>query len=523
MKKIFHIDSIMPYIPYLLRFSFERIKRSQLGYRLVKGAFWSLIGTAISRGAMLVSFIIVARMVGKELFGQFGIIRSTVQMFGVFAGFGLGLTANKHIAEFRDKDPKKAGRILSLSETIAFFLGGILTVILIFLGPWLAKDTLAAPHLGSLLQIAAFILFFETINGAQLGALAGFEAFKTIAKVNFFVGIATFPLIVGGVYFKGLKGAVWALVIVRILNWLLNHLELRHEAHKANIYFSISDCIKEYHILLSFSIPAFFSNAIIGPVRWGVNALLVNNPHGYSEMGILSAAYSFQQFLIFSTATIGRPLLPIISNELETKNEKLEKVNMISTWIIGVILALFLLAFPEIIQSLFGKEFDMIKFNRTFILLILATSVMIYKQGLARVLQANGMMWWALFSNIFWAIILFLCAVPMVALGSIGISGAILIAYVSNILVFIPLYITKGLVPKKTIVSVEALTIWMVLIIFATMSWFFVSIHIRILLFPIAMIIILMDFKKIFIKKNEENKMLEYSSRLGCRKKQQYY
>lgn len=50
---------------------------------------------------MLVVTVTVARLLGNAVCGELGIIQSTVGMFGVFAGFGLRVTATKHVAEFR--------------------------------------------------------------------------------------------------------------------------------------------------------------------------------------------------------------------------------------------------------------------------------------------------------------------------------------------------------------------------------------------------------------------------------------
>ena len=113
-----------------------RLRSSPLGMRLAWGAFWSLAGAVISRGLALLSSILVARLLGKTGFGELGMIQSTVGMFGAFAGFGLGLTATKHVAEFRQKDPVKAGRILALANIIALASGGIMTVALLVMAPW---------------------------------------------------------------------------------------------------------------------------------------------------------------------------------------------------------------------------------------------------------------------------------------------------------------------------------------------------------------------------------------------------
>jgi O-antigen/teichoic acid export membrane protein len=58
-------------------------------------------------------------MLGKTGYGELGMIQTTVGMFGVFAGFGLGVTATKHVAEFRRSDPARAGRIIGLSSVFA--------------------------------------------------------------------------------------------------------------------------------------------------------------------------------------------------------------------------------------------------------------------------------------------------------------------------------------------------------------------------------------------------------------------
>ena len=63
---------------------------------------------------MLIASMVVARILGKNEFGELGMIQSTVGMLGVFAGFGLGLTATKHVAELKHSNPERTGRILSL-------------------------------------------------------------------------------------------------------------------------------------------------------------------------------------------------------------------------------------------------------------------------------------------------------------------------------------------------------------------------------------------------------------------------
>src|SRR5438552_5948956 len=170
--------------PSFLKQLLQRIGDSPIGYRLARGMFWSMAGAVISRGLMFAAMVLVARMLGKKVFGELGMIQSTVGLFGTFAGFGLGVTATKHVAEFRHTDPERAGRILGLSGLTALATGGTMAVCLFVFAPWLAEHTINAPHLTGALRIGVLLLFISALNGAQIGALAGFEAFKAIAYVN---------------------------------------------------------------------------------------------------------------------------------------------------------------------------------------------------------------------------------------------------------------------------------------------------------------------------------------------------
>ena len=166
--------------------------------RFVMGAFWSVVGAIISRGFLLATSAVCAWFLGKEGFGALGMIQSTAGMFGVFAGLGLGITTTKYVSELRRLEPVRTGRILALSGAAAFVSGVVITAVVILLAPYLAQQVLAAPQLAGPLAIGAGLVFFSALNGAQTGALAGFEAFQTIARVNVYAELASFPLIVLG-------------------------------------------------------------------------------------------------------------------------------------------------------------------------------------------------------------------------------------------------------------------------------------------------------------------------------------
>jgi len=481
--------TISKYCPTFLRPVFNRIESSPIGYRLASGAFWSLFGAVISRGLIFAAWVVVARLLGKTGYGELGMIQSTVGMFGVFAGFGLGLTSTKYVAEFRISDPVRAGNIIGFSGVVATATGSLMALSMLIFSSWLSEHTINAPHLVGDLRIGALILFINALNGAQTGALSGFEAFKTIAYVNFFVGIISFPILISGAYWGGLTGAVWALVINLVINWLLNHIALRKEAQRCRVPITFIKFSQEFPVLWRFSLPVVLGGAMVGPVTWACNAMLVNQPEGYSAMGVFTASLVFQNLLIFAGGMLNAPLLSMISNAGPKISDTLCTVNILSSWILGVIIAIPLLCFPEITQALYGAGFNERDFKVTFSIVVFYTCIMMFKSGLARVLAANSLLWWGFLSNTFWAIALFSFAVFFVKWGAPGLAASFAIAYVLNTLIMVPLYYTRGLVPKKTLLSIESAFIWLILIVLLFLNIVDVPLRFRAIAFMPAFVL----------------------------------
>lgn len=95
---------------------------------LLSNSFWNMSGTVLSRMIMLFTSIMIARYIGANLFGQWGVINSTASMFTTFLSFGFGVTAMKHIAEYKGIDPTKASRVFSISLVTAIIFGLFLSL-----------------------------------------------------------------------------------------------------------------------------------------------------------------------------------------------------------------------------------------------------------------------------------------------------------------------------------------------------------------------------------------------------------
>jgi len=482
--------------PRPLRLHWERIEASELGYRLARGVFWSLAGTAIARGITFLGFVLVARMLGTEAYGELGVVRGTVGMFGVLAGFGLALTASKHIAQYRGTEPTRAGRMMALSASVALATGAVATAGMWACAPWLAEHLLAAPHLAKMLRVGSLILLLSAVNGAQIGALTGFEAFKTMAVVNTLVAVISLPMLLVGARVGGVDGVIWALVLNLVVGWLLNHLALRREAARAGVPLLLVGSLRDWPVLWSFSLPAVLSSALVCPVTWACSVLLVNQPQGYREMGIYGAASLFQVALAFFGTTVGAPLLPIMATT-KKEDSRLAYGNILLSWAVGAIPAAVLLAFPEIMALAFGPSFAINHAGRVFVIVMLATCVSAYKRGLSRVLATENLLWWSVPSCALWAVICLTGAYLLRDWGATGLATAYAAAGILNTVVLWPLCSRRNIVPRRLLISREAGAVWGAIGILAACSLMGLGLPVRIVGVLLTLAVMAIMFRRL--------------------------
>lgn len=426
------VDRLMP---GCLRPFWDRLRASNIGYRLAHGAFWSIIGASVSQILMLVSSIIIARILGREHFGEYGIVFSTVGMFSVFAGFGLGTTATKFVAEFKRTDPARAGRIIALSSIVAIGTGFLAATALFVIAPWLSAKTLAAPHLSNMLRLATGIIFFGAVNSSQIGALAGFEAFRAISRINLINGIVMFVLVTGSVISWGLMGALAGQVVAIGLTCLFTTFALRSEARRFGVQLGYTGCGAERSVLISFSLPAVMSGIMVSPITWICSAILVNQANGYAEMGIFNAANSWQKAILFFPGCIGAIALPMLS-DLHGTNDRMEyrkalKYNVLLNGIAALAVFLVVAIFSKLIMRSYGTSF--VVGHMVLILLCISSVLIAVGSVIGNAIASAGKMWIAFVFNGLWGIAYITMAYVLVPqYGAIGLALSNVTAYLMH-------------------------------------------------------------------------------------------
>lgn len=383
--------------------------------------------------------VVIARLLGRAEFGGLGIIQSTLGMFGPLAAFGLGMTATKHIAEFKITNPARASQVLSLSAVISWIFGALVAAVIVIAAPKIATDLLKTPQLVLQLKIASLILLFDSINGAQMGALAGFEAFKRIAKLNLYYGLVNVPSMVVGCWLWGLTGAVMGSAVGSAFLCAATRLAVAKEARRFGMQIWTRDWTREMKLLWRFSLPVVVAAFVTAAARWASNTLIVREPGGLSAMGLCAVGSQVQLLVLFLPGMVSQASFPILS-ELSQKGEWLRTrrfiyKNLLLNLVVTTAFCAVLVALAGPILRLYGPSY--VSETKVLSLFIICAALMSAARFLSQVLVSQNAIRVNLITNVVWGLLLIGTVAAFPLRGAYSLAVAQLVAY--SALFLIPL------------------------------------------------------------------------------------
>ena len=411
--------------------------QSLIASQLGQSVAWIVIGSGFSQGGSFLSSVVVARVLGKETFGQFALIQSTVTALTSLAGLGLGLTATKYISEFRAKRPENIGKLLGFSSILVGLAGFCFSIASWVLAP---KMAVHANDVGIVrgLRLSAPSVFFLTLTGYQLGTLAGFEAFRFIGQVGVLFGLAALIVSWLGAVGFGLPGAVVAQDIAAVLLFSLYGIGVHRECRRSGIAVQYRGVWNQRSILSRVSIPATMSGTVCSLAIWGTNTILAKTC-GYSQLALFIAAYNLRSIVIFVPALISRVAAPRL-NFLFAAGDLSRYARAFWATVRANGLLAMLTAFLAFLGAhrfmlLFGKEFGG---SSWLLALILGSAVVeVTSNNLYIALMASCKFWRNLAVMSLWtAVLACTSALTTMRLGASGLAIAYLAAWSVSAAVF---------------------------------------------------------------------------------------
>jgi O-antigen/teichoic acid export membrane protein len=359
----------------------NRVQQSSITKRLISGTFWTVIGNGTGSGFKFIAMILVARILGTQLYGEYGLIKSVTDVFIVLSSFGLGTTATKHIAELLSNDKKRIGRIIGLCYLFTLVTCFISAIGLYLTAPLICNSSmLNAPHLVNEFRVSIVMLVFMTFSGTQIGIMAGFQDFRGLAYVNFISGLLAVPLYIIGTIYAGVTGAIIGMGIAAAANVLVNSIFIYYNTRQYKICYSFIDAWKEYSILWKLSFPLVLCGFIYIFFTVIFRMMLVASPNGFHELGIFVAVIQIETIMCYMSGQISSVSMPMFSELLGKKDiVKYQKLSYFILLLTIGIVSLFIvpmICMSRWVMSLFGNGFE----NGWLVLVIVCCGV-IFRAG----------------------------------------------------------------------------------------------------------------------------------------------
>lgn len=337
----------------LLLNKYTALKRSAV----FKSSFWALLGFSLGKGLTLLGGICVANIIGKELYGEYGLLKSTLMSMATFSTLGLGYTATRFVALIAS-DEKRRGdlnALISILLRIALVFSSIVALLVLIFASDIAL-LLEDPSLTLVLRLLSGVIVLNALSTTQVGILAGLSMFREMARVDAVVGLVTFLMTIALSLLWGFHGAVFALACSYLLTCILYRTLLRRR--RGETCRQVSEQRYTPKELLLFSLPIALQELVYTIFNW-LSILILLKLSNYGEVAVYSASSQWSNVLLFIPGALRGVTLSHLSqaSSEEEKAKKIFRAMILTNVICTSSVTIFLFLFRGPLEALYPADF----------------------------------------------------------------------------------------------------------------------------------------------------------------------
>ena len=307
------------------------------------------VAEILGKVASLGFYVVMARELGQEGFGDFTFALSLALMTTVFAGFGI----DQVIARTVSRDRSGAARLMTdaLTVKIGFGVLGILIALVVAFAGGYATDVKVAV---GVLAVAAVV---ELVTKIFHATFQGLDDMRPVALAfliqRYFTAAVGIALLLAG-------GGVVAMALVYLAGAVLAQLfiGLRLAARAIRPHRKVETTRARALVVGSF---ALGMTLILNTALFRVDATLLSLMKGNDDVGIYGAAYRLLESTLFLSYTFVTALLPTLSRLSRTSTPTLGQAYEVGSKLVATVLlpiGVVFVAFAEpIVDLLYSDEF----------------------------------------------------------------------------------------------------------------------------------------------------------------------
>ena len=198
-------------------------KASEMAKVSAKGSFHLLWGLVFSTVISSVATIFVARLLGSNQYGLYGIVLITPTLIGVFRDWGINSAMVRCTAQYLSEDRASEVRSIIVSGIVfEIALGVALSAVSFALSGYLAVNVFHRPEIASLIQIASISILASGLINAATAAFTGIEKMELNSVMLILQSIVKTAIMIGLVVLGfGTSGAILGYTVALVIAGLV--------------------------------------------------------------------------------------------------------------------------------------------------------------------------------------------------------------------------------------------------------------------------------------------------------------
>lgn len=333
------------------------IRNKLLKSSLFKDSLWSIFGNGFGNFLLLLAGIFIARLLGKDIYGEYGLVKTTMFHFATFSTLGLGFSSTRFVAKYKDIDEGLLKGTIFSSLIITAVTSTFLCILLIIFSVPLA-EFLDEPRLYMPFRFLGIIIVVKALATTSGAVLAGYKDFKTVGINSVVSGASMLFMSVVFTFLWGLKGSLTALALSQLILCLFNIIAIYK---KILCYLKSHVAKSNSSVLLKFTFPVALQELSYTLSQWGM-ALILTKFGSLGEVGLFTAAAQWNAIILFIPVLLSNVVLSYLSGTSSVKEQertlrRMLLVNLFTTLIPFILV--FLLS--DYIVSFYGETFGGMK------------------------------------------------------------------------------------------------------------------------------------------------------------------
>ena len=347
-----------------------------------RAGFFLISGTASATIIMAIASIIIARLLGPELYGQYTLALVTPQLLLLFTDLGINQGIVKFTATFRAKNENwRVKNVIKYGLIVRAAAGTIIFAVNYFFADFFATILLQRPELTFYVRIAALSVLFQAIFTTITSAFVGLDkseynalASNIQASAKAIISLSLVLLgfsIAGAVIGYVISYAVAAILSLAILIFATReNKKIRDEGERVR---------RDLKVIFNYGIPLYLSILLTGFIPVYQNVVLAFFTTDV-DVGNYKAAMNFISLMQVLTVPITTALLPAFSKLNSSTEEKVRTfyklANKYTAMIIIPLTFLIIILSREIVDVIYGNAYQLAPpFLATYSLLYLMVGI----------------------------------------------------------------------------------------------------------------------------------------------------